>query len=99
MADDLGKEVHGIRRKTVLVSLGLFLVFLGASIGTLCVLIKHEPDFYTSRDNARRRGSHLQSGEFLNRFLNLQNSIEIAIPIGGKCLRRNNLTRFCSTTT
>ena len=65
-----------MRRKRMLLSLGMFVLFVGTAFGTLLIFLKHEPSFY--RSSAMPEGDErvALSSEFVNRFYsNLMNSI------------------------
>ncbi len=67
-------------RTRVLVSLGLFLLFLACSGFTLCVLIKHEPTFYKEASKLAGLERTAQSAEFEGRCFNLINGIQARYP-------------------
>lgn len=64
-----------MRRRTILISLFLVLLFLSATALTLGILIKHEPDFYQAATLPEGSERSVQSSEFLSRYSDLKNSI------------------------
>ncbi|MCE9534098.1 MAG: hypothetical protein K8T89_23715 [Planctomycetes bacterium] len=64
-----------MRRRNVLLSLGLLVLFLGTATTLLIVLLKHQPTFYRTSTMPPSLERTQQSGEFISRSTNLTNSI------------------------
>lgn len=64
-----------MRRKSLLLTFGLLLLFLGAVFLTFYVLYKHHPSFYRAATIVEGPDRTAQSGEFMSRSTNLMNSI------------------------
>lgn len=64
-----------MRRKTVLITVGLFFLVLGIGSLTLFMLLKHQPISYKSATVPPSEKRLAQSHEFVNRYTNLINSI------------------------
>lgn len=84
----------GMCRKTVLVSLALFLVFIGASMTTLYILIKDEPSFYLAATMPEGKERTLQSGEFLKGYTNLMSDIYNRYPDWGEMFTTGQINAF-----
>jgi len=64
-----------MRRRKVWISLALMAGFLIAGGGTLYVLLSHRPNFYRVAQMSESRERTAQSGEFVNRYTGLMNSV------------------------
>ena len=83
-----------MRRKSVLLTIGLILLIVGAVCGTLIVLLKGEPEFYTSQadePSAWERGE--LASALLTRVQDLKNDIR-SKPEWGTSFRANDLNSF-----
>ena len=64
-----------MRRKTLLMTLGLIVLLLGTLAGSAYLLLKHQPSFYRAATVPESEERTIQSREFVNRSTNLMNSI------------------------
>jgi len=57
-----------MRRKSMLLALAIAVLLAGAALGTLALLMRHEPEFYRERAVAPGQARNQQSKEFLKNF-------------------------------
>src|SRR5262245_32623742 len=65
-----------MRRKSVLLALGLLLVLVATVTFVVGLLVKHEPRFYRELAVPAGAERQLQSSEFQSQFFNLMNGIK-----------------------
>ena len=63
-----------MRRKSVILALGIAVVVVGVIVGTLVLLMRHEPEFYRERAVAPGNTRKQQSDKFVTSFVSVLNA-------------------------